>query len=141
MEPVGTDVFFLVPKAELLSGAYREIALDAGGALLNYDRGRMINSYEAVSLVAQPRPERLRAVGASPPATVLLLYLQLPKRLDPRVQALAQQVTASAPTAYDKAVAIETYLRATYGYTLTLAVHRAGRPDRAISVRAPPRPL
>lgn len=43
-------------------------------------------------------------------------YTQLPDKLDPRILALAKKITAKAPTMYDKAVALETYLRENYTY-------------------------
>lgn len=48
--------------------------------------------------------------------SVVQTYLQLPKNLDPNILALAQHITANAPTMYDKAVALETYLRTNYKY-------------------------
>ena len=46
-------------------------------------------------------------------------YLQLPP-LDPRIPKLAEQITAPAPSNYDKAVALEQYLSTHFGYTLEL---------------------
>ena len=40
---------------------------------------------------------------------------------DPRVITLALQITAHAPTPYDKAASIEAYLHTHYGYTLDLS--------------------
>ncbi|MFB3915603.1 MAG: DUF3488 and DUF4129 domain-containing transglutaminase family protein [Terriglobales bacterium] len=120
MEPIGANVFFLAPQPESLSGKYHEITIDAGGTLYNNDRDRMIGVYEAVSSLWEPSPEQLRAAAGPMPSSVQLRYLQLPPQLDRRIPELAQQITASAPTNYDKAVAIETYLKARYGYTLLL---------------------
>ena len=53
-------------------------------------------------------------------------YLQLPSTLPKRVRELSMDITANAPTPYDKAVSIETYLR-TYSYTLNLPPFPAGR--------------
>ena len=53
------------------------------------------------------------------------LYLQLPT-LDKRITALAQSVTARAANPYDKAMAIENYLRTRYTYTLDLT----GKPEK-----------
>ena len=47
-------------------------------------------------------------------------YLQLPP-LDPRIPELAKQVTSHVEAPFDKARAIEGYLRAHYGYTLDLS--------------------
>ena len=48
-----------------------------------------------------------------------MTYLQLP-RLDPRIPALAEKVTASSTTNYGRAKTIESYLRQNIGYTLEL---------------------
>lgn len=61
--------------------------------------------------------------GPLPPTSynpaILSAYLQLPK-IDPRVKDLAQQLTAGAPTMYDKAVALETYFRTSFTYSTTI---------------------
>ncbi len=119
MEPIGASVFFLAPRPRSLSGNYRMITVDEGGAVYNGDREHAIGSYRAVSDVGQPAPEELRHATAEIPPKIALQYLQLPA-LDPRLPQLARDITASAPTAYDKAEAIEGYLEKQYGYTLQL---------------------
>jgi hypothetical protein len=47
-------------------------------------------------------------------------YLRLPPTFDPRIPKLAAQISSAAPNNYDKAVALETYLKSHYGYTLQL---------------------
>ena len=47
---------------------------------------------------------------------IVSTYTQLPAHLDPRIRAKALQVTASAKTMYDKAVALENFLRSNYIY-------------------------
>jgi transglutaminase-like putative cysteine protease len=119
MEPVGANVFFLAPRPKSLSGNYRLITVDEGGAVYNGDREHAIGSYRAVSDVGQPSPEELRRATAEVPPRVAIQYLQLPP-LDQRLPQLARDITASAPTAYDKALAVEHYLQTNYGYTLQL---------------------
>jgi Transglutaminase-like superfamily/Domain of unknown function (DUF4129) len=51
---------------------------------------------------------------------VLKTYTQLPVNLDPRIYALAKRITSHAKTMYDKAVAIETYLRTNYSYSVDI---------------------
>lgn len=46
-------------------------------------------------------------------------YLQLPEDLPQSVGDLAKEITKDAKTTYDKAVALETYLKKNYTYTLT----------------------
>jgi transglutaminase-like putative cysteine protease len=119
MEPIGTNVFFLAPWAESLSGTYQALSIDSGGAVYNFDMRRSVSRYEADSDVSRPSAAELRSAGESYPAWMRLRYLQLPA-VDPRVPALARQITASAASPYDKAAAIEAYLRSRYGYTLQL---------------------
>lgn len=74
-------------------------------------------AYTAWSRAEAPDPEELRAVegGYTPSARH---FLQLP-RLEPRVQALADSLTAGLPTRYDRVAAVQRHLRG-FGYTLEL---------------------
>jgi transglutaminase-like putative cysteine protease len=119
MEPIGTNVLFLPSTPVELAGQFRMISIDQTGSILNADRNRMTESYEAVSQVPQAALRRLRSQSGDYPADVEMMYLQLPA-LDPRVHELAANVIADARSDYDKAAAIERYLRENYGYTLDL---------------------
>jgi hypothetical protein len=119
MEPLLSNVFFLAPTPNLLQGNYRLVTVDSGDAVFNLDPEHPINRYEATSDIAQPDPSQLRIASDAYPPDILLNYLQLP-RLDARIPPLARQISASAGDNYDKAVAIETYLRTKFGYTLQL---------------------
>lgn len=61
----------------------------------------------------------LRGSETTYPAWIQTQYLALPDSVPPRVLGLARDLTATAPTPYDRALAIETYLR-TIPYTLDL---------------------
>jgi len=119
MEPLSSNVFFLAPTPDTLEGNYRAVSMDGGGAVFNLDPEHPVTRYEATSNLGQPTPAELRAISELYPPEVLLNYLQLP-RLDPRIGLLAEQITASANNSYDKAAAVETYLRTHFGYTLQL---------------------
>ncbi|HXM23061.1 MAG TPA: DUF3488 and transglutaminase-like domain-containing protein [Terriglobales bacterium] len=119
MEPLVSNVFFLAPTPTLLQGNYLLVSMDNGDAVFNLDPEHPISRYEATSDIAQPSPSQLRTVPDAYPPDILLNYLQLP-RLDARVAPLARQISASADNNYDKASAIETYLRTKFGYTLQL---------------------
>ncbi len=119
MEPIGTNVFFLTPWARSVSGAYRVLSTDSGGAVYDLDNQRAISRYEADSDISKPAPDQLRTAGQNFPPQILALDLQLPL-LDPRIPRLALQIVGSASTDYDKAAALESYLRTHYGYTLQL---------------------
>lgn len=120
MEPIGTNVFFLAPKAQVLSGDYRIVAIDAGGGVFDADRFHPITVYQATSNLPAPTPERLRRAGYGYPPSFALQYLQLPTTLDLRIRELARSITVSATNNYDRAAAIEHYLLTHYGYTLEL---------------------
>ena len=119
MEPLVSNVFFLAPTASILLGNYRLVSIDDGDAVFDIDPEHPISRYEATSNIAQPSPGELRTAPDAYPPEILLNYLQLP-RLDARVVPLAQQITASFDNNFDKAVALETYLRTKFGYTLQL---------------------
>ena len=119
MEPIDTNVFFLAPWARSVTGNYRMLASDGGGAVYNLDSQRSISRYEADSDIAIATPAELRTAGRDYPAPITGQYLRLPS-LDARVPQLAAQITRSASNDFDKAAAIENYLRTRFGYTLQL---------------------
>lgn len=51
---------------------------------------------------------------------VVSTYTQLPKNLDPKILKQAQLVTATAPTMYDKALALEKFLHINYRYNTNI---------------------
>jgi protein-glutamine gamma-glutamyltransferase len=119
MEPLVSNVFFLAPTARLLQGNYRLLSMDNGDGVFDLDPEHPINRYEATSDISQPSASELRQAANGYPSEIRLNYLQLP-RTDDRVVALARQITASLDNNYDKASAMERYLRTNFGYTLQL---------------------
>src|ERR1700680_280018 len=119
MEPLVSNVFFLAPTARLLQGNYRLLSMDSGDAVFDLDPEHPVSRYEATSDISQPSPGELRTASYDYPPEMLLNYLQLPP-VDRRVVSLAKEITASADNNYDKAAAIERYLRTHFGYTLQL---------------------
>ncbi len=73
--------------------------------------------YRADSLVPVYTVEGLQAAGTEYPEAILERYLQLPDSTPRRVRTLARDLTATQPTPYDRAIAIESYLRE-FPYTL-----------------------
>jgi len=119
MEPVGMNVFFLAGAPESLEGNYRHVAVDDGGAVFDLDPEHPVNRYQATSDIAQPGAGDLRAAGRAYPSDAASRYLRL-RSVDARIARLAQQITASADNNYDKAIALETYLRTHFAYSLQL---------------------
>ncbi len=79
--------------------------------------GSVAPVYTALSPASGPAPDDLRDArrGYAPPDR---FFLQIP-RLDPRIVALADSLTEGLDNRYDRAVAIERYLR-TFAYTRDL---------------------
>jgi len=73
--------------------------------------------YEAFSLLALPDGPTLLAAGQAYPDWVRQRFLSLPAEVPARVQALAARLTDGLTTPYQKALAIQEYLR-TFPYTL-----------------------
>jgi transglutaminase-like putative cysteine protease len=76
------------------------------------DRIRRGESYRVTGFVPAVTPDELRAAPTLYPNWVTSQYLQRPDGLPPRVAELAQSIAAEAANPYDKAKAIESYLRA-----------------------------
>ena len=119
MEPIGTNVFFLAPYGRSIRGDYRLLAGDSGGAVYDYDSQHAPSRYEATSDIATPSAAELRKSGQDYAGHVGAVYLKLPQ-VDPRVAQLASEITKSAKNNYDKAAALENYLRTRFAYTLQL---------------------
>src|SRR5262249_5007814 len=117
LEPYLSEVFFLLATTQRLQGNYRTVAEDAAGNVFDVDVEHPITRYEADSQVRMSLPVRADGNSASPSG--LSEYLQLPS-LDPRVKALAEQITDKAATRAEKAATVENYLRLHYTYTLQL---------------------
>jgi transglutaminase-like putative cysteine protease len=93
---------------------------DAFGATIGAD------IYRADSLVPVASEEQLRSTGSNYPGWVQRRYLVLPNTVPDRVLALARDLTATEPNLYDRARAIEAYLR-TFPYTLDVSTPPYGQ--------------
>lgn len=118
MEPIGTNVFFLAERPQSLAGHFRQVSVDAGGAVYDLDMDHPPNRYEAESQLPEIDSDELRLAANTAPGG-MDQYLKLPPT-DGRISKLAEEITASAPSNYDKAVAVEQYLSTHFGYTLEL---------------------
>jgi hypothetical protein len=76
-------------------------------------------AYKAESYVPLVTVKRLRGSSSNYPEAIQKRYLQLPPSLPERVRNLANELTKGKSNAYDKAKAIEAYLR-TYPYDLNI---------------------
>lgn len=119
MEPVGTNVFFLAEKPQSLKGNFHQVTMDGGGAVYDLDTDHPITRYEAESQLSEVDSDDLRLAANTAPVG-LEKYLELQPPPDSRIPKLAEEITAKAPSNYDKAVVLEQYLSTHFGYTLEL---------------------
>jgi protein-glutamine gamma-glutamyltransferase len=125
LEPIDTPTIFAAQKVVKLrapvSNLSRDLFTDALAAGGSFKRR---TTYTVWSDVSVPGDQELRA----DPMTGLPEHdvdLQLPPgKLDLRIPQLAHEIVreAGAVTAFDKAKAIETYLKTRFGYTLNLTI-------------------
>ena len=76
-------------------------------------------TYRVDSLLPVVNEVALRAAGQDYPGSIADRYLAVPDSVPDRVLALARDLTATEPTPYDRAIAIERYLRR-FPYTLDI---------------------
>ncbi|GAC1664429.1 MAG: hypothetical protein NVS9B4_19850 [Candidatus Acidiferrum sp.] len=132
LEPIGTDALFVPSNPISLHGNFTGesgtaygtsrriyLARDSAGSLFNPFHNYTAIQYSGFSRLPIVQPEKLRAASNEYPDVLRNTYLQLPA-LDPRILPLAQEITERAGNPYDKSLAIESYLRAHYAYTLNL---------------------
>ncbi len=103
-----------------LSTFYETVNEETGTVDLSYTtvRGTLEadERYTVVSNYADVSQRDLRDANGPVPPTVQAVYTQLPIDFSSRIGELAAEVAAGQPTTYDKAKAIETYLRTNYTY-------------------------
>ncbi|HET6141946.1 MAG TPA: DUF3488 and transglutaminase-like domain-containing protein [Candidatus Acidoferrales bacterium] len=133
LEPIGSTALFFANEAETVRGHFTDDASrqpfgvrhtyllkDFTGSVSNPYHSYSRLEYEATSLLPNPLPAAVRQAGTQYPDSVRATYLQLPQ-LDHRIPELAAQITATNTNPFDKALAIEGYLRSHFGYTLDLS--------------------
>ena len=85
-----------------------------------------VESYTAESVLLNVSAQELRDSPSVYPSWVRNRFLALPDSVPERVLALARDLTASEPNAYDRALAIQNYLRE-FPYTLDISTPPADR--------------
>jgi len=141
VQPMASDAVFAPAQVFELRGnfASEEIAfaeavrhsylgVDSTGSIFNQSRNMAQIRYEGVSLLPVARPPEARSASTNYTPEMRRTYLQLPQHLDPRIPELARNISATANNPFDKAVAMENYLRTNFGYTLNLTGRRPADP-------------
>jgi transglutaminase-like putative cysteine protease len=123
LEPLDTPTMFAARKPIRIAGPLPSITKDYYTDALTANRLRGRTAYTVWSDVAVPNEQELKADSpALAFENIKRINLQLPK-IDPRIRELAHEITRNAPTAYDKAKEIETFLKTKFGYTLNLKIN------------------
>jgi len=133
LEPLATDAIFIPGKVISLKGNFTGdggnsfsairrtyILRDSTDTLLNPFHNYTAIRYAGFSLLPPMDATKLRNASAEYPRDITSTYLQLPDALDRRIPELARQATKFSRTPFDKALAIESFLRNRYTYTLNL---------------------
>jgi transglutaminase-like putative cysteine protease len=129
LQPLATSAIFTPGEPISLRGSFSPDNSDLNSYIFRDSTGSLFNPFHNISAVRYSGLSRLpkldaaqlRAASDAYPPAILEEYLQLPPRLDARIPELAKQMTARANSPYDKARAIENFLRSRFGYTLNLA--------------------
>ena len=121
LEPIDSPVLFGASRPVAVQGDFPEIRIDGEGSMQvrKHEFERVM--YKVVSDTSEPDEAALRK-DFSPYAPGFERYRQLPRNLDPRIEARANAiiVNAHARNRYDEAKAIETQLQQEYGYSLQM---------------------
>ena len=120
LEPF-SKVIFGLPDMISISGntlPARFVFQDGNDAISVFRRGRRLLRYFTYSDIVA-RGDRMALAAPGPiPEMIQVRYLQLPE-LDPRMEQLADEITADSETPLEKALAIEDFLTTEYGYSLS----------------------
>ncbi len=123
LEPLDTQTLFGARKPIRIAGPLSTIALDTYTDALTANRPRGRTAYSVWSDISVPSEQELKADSPDMSSErIKSLNTQLPK-IDPRIRELAHELTRNAPTAYDKAKEIESFLKTKFGYTLNLKIN------------------
>ncbi|MEO1270782.1 MAG: DUF3488 and transglutaminase-like domain-containing protein, partial [Myxococcota bacterium] len=143
LEPIGSDVMFALDKGLSVSLSQKEkntpswmrsrtVSVNTMGDLRMKRKDTIGHLYSVRSYVPQLDPAKLtlerqgvlkllrNTVREPERAKIASALLQLPDDLDPRIKALAEQVTQGATTDHERVVRIASHLRNNYTYTTNL---------------------
>jgi transglutaminase-like putative cysteine protease len=130
-EPMASDALFVAGTMLAIRGSFtgetggishrrNYLYRDFAGSLINPFHNFVSVRYTGIAQLPALNRAQLESAGTDYPATITDSYLQLPPDVDPRIPELARSATQRASTPYDKAAALETFLKTKYNYTLDL---------------------
>jgi hypothetical protein len=123
LESLDTPTLFAAQKPVQFYGPVGVLKKDKFTDALSADGLRGRTSYMVRSDISIPNDQDLRADSpALAPKEIKEVNTRLPRKMDPRIEKLALEITRNAPTPYDKVKAIESELKTKFGYTLDLTI-------------------
>jgi hypothetical protein len=127
LEPLDTSVLFAAPFVESISGKFPAVQSDfAGSVYLPFPSSSRIE----YSVVSRSRPVLPADLGSEPtayPESFTKHFLQIPYTSE-RIGKLAEDMTRSQRSPYEKAHAIQTFLIRNYRYSLDAPLAGVDRP-------------
>jgi len=119
LEPIDSTVLFALARPVAVQGNFQTLLEDSEGALEFLRPGFERATYKVYSDQNLPSQAELRVDNGSY-SDKDNHYLEIPKNLDIRIEALTRQLTENSSNRYDKAKIVESYLQNNFGYTLDL---------------------
>ncbi|WHZ27411.1 MAG: DUF3488 and transglutaminase-like domain-containing protein [Nitrospira sp.] len=117
LEPLDTPVLFAAPFIERVSGKFPSVQFDSTGSVyLPFPSASRIE-YSALSRSNPVLPTDLSSEPVRYPESFTRHFLQIPAQSG-RITVLAQDITQTQRTAYDKANAIQSFLTHNFRYSL-----------------------
>lgn len=137
-EPMASDALFVTGSMLAIRGNFagagsglghrrNYVQRDTADSLTNPFHNFVAVRYTGIAQLPALDRARLEAAGSNYPVDISARYLQLPE-IDPRIATLAQSATQSVATPYDKARALETFLKTKFFYTLDLTSNPGKEP-------------
>jgi transglutaminase-like putative cysteine protease len=117
LSAISSGVIFAAALPLEINGRFPAITIDQTNSLHDPQQAYSALEYDAVSVVGLPAARLLRQDNGPAPSELQRRETALP-RVNPAIGELARQVTRSESNNYDRALAIQNYLRSHYGYTL-----------------------
>ncbi|MBI3654469.1 MAG: DUF3488 domain-containing protein [Acidobacteria bacterium] len=129
LEPLNSGTLFATHAVKTVDAPLRDVRQDSLTGAVSTPRLKGRIQYSILSNISAPTEDELRDDNGNDYQPVIKdLYLQKPEAakgeiaFDPRIREQALRVTAGAKTIYDKARAIEKYLKSEFRYSLDLKI-------------------
>lgn len=117
LDPIDSNVIFGMARVMRLSGRFTFLLTDGSDSVYLPGNPTSRFQYTAYSDISAPKGQELDTDRGSYPPDILSAYPKTPPASE-RVRDLALTITDNAKGRYQKVVAIESYLKKNYSYTL-----------------------